>query len=299
MVLHLKEFAEKHCSLGQTLNYYNEELPEYLHEMPVEEIIKQISRNGEKGAYNQKRAVLKYLEWLSLNYGIDVSDKHYEIYHTDSEKINIYKDILTLEQLKIAIEENLNIIENGTTKRLIDFSGMKAIFFLEWYGVLPKSAITIKLTDVSNDGKQVYIPAENRGINIDDEDVARYFSEYKQKTGFKRSPRYKKETLYVQDTFYRNTSSRGDAIKEKTIYNARRDFISGCGDKRFSQDRVYFSGRFNAMLKAEYKLNMEFSASDEESVKIIKEIFNDKTLEYSDITDYLRSYAAYKRAYLA
>ena len=63
MVLHLKEFAEKHCSLGQTLNYYDE-LPQYLHEMPVEEIIKQISRNGEKGAYNQKRAVLKYLEWL-------------------------------------------------------------------------------------------------------------------------------------------------------------------------------------------------------------------------------------------
>lgn len=41
------------------------------------------------------------------------------------------------------------------------------------------------------------------------------------------------------------------------------------------------------------------STSDEESVKIIKEIFNDKTLEYADITDYLRSYAAYKRAYLA
>ena len=190
---------------------------------------------------------------------------------------------------------DLNIAEDGTAKALPDYSGLKAIFFLEWYGVLPESAVTIKLTDVSDDGKQVFVPAENRGITVDDDDISRYFSEYKQKTGFKRSPKYKKETPYYQDTFYRNT--RNSVINEKSIYNARQAFISACDDKRFSGTKIYYSGRYYQMFKAECSYNDEFSASDKGSREIINKIFNEK-FSYSQTTSIIRDYMKYKETYL-
>lgn len=296
MVLHLDEYTEKEKAKGNVLNHYDK-LPKYLHEMEVEDIIVEVKRRGTRSVYVQQLAISDYFSWLTENYKIDLAEKNYMLKMFINKSKNDYQDILNIEQLKRSIEENLILAESGNTNTLPDYSGLKAIFFLEWYGVLPKSAVAIKLTDVSDDGKQVIISTESRTILIDDEDVARYFSEYKQKTGFKRSAKSDKETPYPQDTFYRNTGSRNTAINEKTIYNIRQKFISGCGDKRFSGDKVYLSGRYNEMLKEEYKYSEEFSASDKEACKIISKIFNDD-LSYSQITSKLRDYRKYKETYL-
>lgn len=294
MVLHLEEYAEHDKNKAGVLNHYDK-LSEYLHEMDIEDIVTEIKRHRTRSEYIQQLAISDYFIWLSENYKINLADKNYALKEFIKKSKNDYQGIITLEQLKKSIEENLVIAESGNTNKLPDFSGIKAIFFLEWLGVLPKSAITIKLTDVSNDGRQVFIPAENRGITVDDDDISRYFSEYKQKTGFKRSPKYKKETPYRQDTFYRNT--RNSEINEKSIYNARQPFVEACGDKRFSGTKIYDSGRYYQMFKAECSYNDEFSASDKGSCEIINKIFNDN-LSYSQTTSIIRDYMKYKETYL-
>lgn len=296
MVLHLQEFTEYDKSKGIILNYYDK-LPEYLHEMPIEDIVKESKRYGARSVYFQQLAIFNYFSWLNANYKIDLVEKNFKLRNLIEKSKNDYRDLLDIEQLKRSIEENLNIAEDGTAKALPDYSGLKAIFFLEWYGVLPESAVTIKLTDVSDDGKQVFVPAENRTVFIDDEDVSRYFSEYKQKTGFKRMRNSDKEYPYVQNTFYRNTDFRESSINEKTIYNIRQRFVNACGDKRFSKKKVYYSGRYNQMLKAEYEFEDEFSASDKESCEIISKIFNDN-LSHPQTASILRDYKLYKQAYM-
>ncbi len=78
MVLHLEEFQQKDPQLGKFLNYYDK-LPEYLHEMSVEDIMKHINRNGVRSWYLQQRAVLDYFMWLHNNYDINLTEKFFEL----------------------------------------------------------------------------------------------------------------------------------------------------------------------------------------------------------------------------
>lgn len=295
MVLHSKEFENENPNYSRCLGYYDK-LPEYLHEMPVQEIMEHINRNGERSRYLQGRTILTYFIWLHKTYGINMAAKNFELQQTIG-KDKVYLGFFSLEELKQAIKVCLLKAEDENNPTQPDYSGLIAIFYLEWYGVLLESAITIKLTDVSDDGKEVFVPDENRTITIDDDGVADYFAEYKQKTGFQR-PRLKEESPYTQTTFYRNTSKRGDAITVKTIYNIRQKFITLCEDKRFAKKRIYWSGRYAEMFKAEMKMDSEFSTYDSESVKIIGNIFNDEEITYDKIANLLREYAVFKKDYI-
>ncbi len=294
MVLHLDEFQKQDAVLGKYLNYYDK-LPEYLHEMSVDDIMKHINRNGVRSWYLQQRAVLEYFMWLHKNYGIDLVEKFYEFKQICKEKS--YVGFFDLEELKKGITQALVKAESENSTTFPDYSGLKAIFFLEWYGVLPESAVTIQLTDVSDDGKKVYVPAENRTIEITDNEVADYFAEYKKKTGFTRSSRSKAETPYTQKSFYRNTSRRVGAINVKTIYNVKLKFLQSSEDVRFEKKRVYYAGRYYAMLQAEQQLGREFSSADEESCKIMRDILG-KDVTINIIFNTLREYRVYKEEYI-
>ncbi len=294
MVLYLKEFQEQDEILGEILNYYDK-LPEYLHEMSVKDIMKHINRNGVRSWYLQQKSVLEYFMWLHNNYGIDMTEKNYQLKQIRHEKS--FVGFYDLDDLRQGISQGLVKAEDENNATLPDYSGLKAIFFLEWYGVLPESAVTIQLTDVSVDGKEVYVPAKNRTIEIDDSEVAEYFAEYKAMTGFVKSSRAKSESPYRQKTFYRNTSGRGE-ITVKTIYNIKLKFLQGCEDLRFEKRRVYYSGRYFQMFKSESELGREFSASDAESCEIIQTIFNNNEMSPAIIATTLREYRVYKAEYL-
>lgn len=293
MVLHLKEFEDENPTYSRCLSYYDK-LPEYLHEMPVEEIMNHINRNGERSRYLQGRTILTYFIWLHKTYGINMAAKNFELQQTIS-KDKIYLGFFSLEELKQAIKVCLLKAEDENNTTLPDYSGLIAIFYLEWYGVLPESAITIKLTDVVDDGREVFIPSENRTIEIDDEEVADYFAEYKRKTGFHRYKNSDEIIPYAQSTFYRNTARNGSAITVKTIYNIRQKFITICEDKRFAKKRIYWSGRYAEMFRTEMKMDGEFSAYDSESIKIIGNIFNYEEITYGKIATLLREYAVFKK----
>lgn len=295
MVLHLKEFEDEIPTYSRCLNYYDK-LPEYLHEMPVDEIMEHINRNGERSRYIQGQSILTYFIWLHRTYGINMAVKNFELQQAFKNE-KTFMGFYSLEELKQAIEICLLKAEDENNATQPDYSGLIAIFYLEWYGVLPESAITIKLTDVSDNGKEVFVPAENRTITIDDDGVANYFAEYKQKSGFKRYGN-SDEIPYAQNTFYRNTARRGDAITVKTIYNIRQKFITACEDERFSKKRIYWSGRYAEIFKAETKMNKELSGTNSESIEIIKKAFNADEMTYNQISGLLREYAVFKKGYI-
>ena len=300
MVLHLEEYSSQNDNYSKLLSYYDK-LPQFIHEMSAEEILKEMNRNGTKSFYQQKAAISNYLLWLTNTYGIDVNDLYFALYQNDNKQTFKFVGFFDFQDLqKGIIDAELTIESNSTADR--DYDGLLCVFYFEWLGVPLESFITIRLEDVSNLGKRVYIPAENRTIEIDNDTIADFIWNYKNTTGRKRSGKQKNITEYKQNTLYRTT--KGDEINKKTIYNARRNFVSESGDKRFSKNRVYDSGRFYELYQEELKYSQEFkldtngSELNDEIRQIIRDVYNKPDMSNELITTYLRTYNVYKKEYL-
>ena len=300
MVLHFEEYALQNSNYGNVLSYYNK-LPQFLHEMSAEEIIKEMNRNGSKAFYQQKAAISNYLLWLSNTHSIDVNDLYYALCQNDNKKSFKFVGFFDFEDLQKSIIEAETIIEaNSTADR--DYDGLLCVFYLEWLGVPLESFLTIRLEDVTELGKKVYIPAEDRTLVIDNDTISDFIWNYKNTTGRKCSGRQKKITEYKQNTLYRTT--KGDEINKKTIYNARRNFVSESGDKRFSQKRVYDSGRLYELYQEELKFDQEFrldtnkSELNDDIRQFVRVIYNKPDMSNEVVATCLRAYNVYKKEYL-
>lgn len=247
MVLYLQEYAEQKEDYAKTLNYYDK-LPTYLHEMSAEEIFKEMNRNGARSFYSQKFVINRYLAWLNLNYNIDIRQLYFDLNNSSLSKNFEFVGFYSFKDLQKGIQNAELTIETLNTADK-DFNGLYAIFYLEWLGILPEAALSIRLEDVTNLGKSIYIPAENRTIEVNNDYISDYFWGYKNTTGRKRTDKSTKETPYTQNTFYRSIA-KGD-IKIKSVYNIRGFFVKYSGDERFAKKRVYYSGRYNEMYQAE------------------------------------------------
>ena len=299
MVLHLEEYKKEYPNYTRTINYYDK-LPKMLHEMSDEEILKEMNRNGSKTFYIQKAAIASYLLWLSKTYGVDVNDLYFALYQNDNRKTFKFVGFFDFQDLQNSIIEAETIIgANSNVNR--DYNGLYCMFYLEWLGVLLESFLTIRLEDVTEFGRKIYIPAEKRTIEIDNDTISDFIWEYKNTTGRSRNENHK-ITEYKQDTLYRTT--KGDEINIKTLYNARNHFVSECGDKRFSKNRIYDSGRLYEMYQEELKYGQEFKLStsgseiNDEIRQIIRKIYNKPDMSNESITTCLRAYSVYKREYL-
>ena len=300
MVLHFEEYTLQNSNYGKLLPYYDK-LPQFIHEMSAEEIIKEMNRNGTKAFYQQKAAISNYLLWLTNTYGIDVNDLYYALSKNDNRQTFTFVGFFDFQDLqKGIIDAEITIEANSTADR--DYNGLYCVFYLEWLGVSSDSFLSIRLEDVTELGKRVYIPAENRTIEIDNDTIADFIWNYKNITGRRCSGRQKNITEYKQNTLYRTT--KGDEINKKTIYNARRNFVSESGDKRFSKNRVYDSGRFYALYQEELKYSQEFkletnsSNTNDEIRQIIKKVYNKPDMSNELMATCLRAYNVYKREYL-
>lgn len=300
MVLYLKEYTLQNDSYGKLLSYYDK-IPQMLHEMSADEILKEMNRNGTKAFYPQKAAISNYLLWLSNTYSIDVNNLYYALYQNDNKKSFKFVGFFDFQDLqKGIIDAELTIEANSMVDR--DYNGLYCVFYLEWLGVPLESFLTIRLEDVTEFGRKVYVPAENRTIEIDNDTIAGFIWNYKNTTGRKLCGNQKKITEYKQSTLYRTT--KGDEINRKTVYNARNNFVSESGDKRFSKSRIYDSGRFYAMYQEELKFGQEFkldtngSELNDEIRQIIRKVYNKPDMSNELITTYLRAYSVYKKEYL-
>lgn len=300
MLLHFEEYSFQNSNYSKVLSYYNK-LPQFLHKMPTDEVIKEMNRNGTKAFYSQKAAISNYLLWLTNTYGIDVNDLYYALSKNDNRQTFTFVGFFDFQDLQKGIIDAETTIEaNSTADR--DYNGLCCVFYLEWLGVSSNSFLSIRLEDVTELGKKVYIPSENRSIEINNDTISDFIWEYKNTTGKRLSERQKKITEYKQNTLYRTT--KGDEINKKTIYNARRNFVSESGDKRFSKNRIYDSGRFYALYQEELKYSQEFkliansSEPNDEIRQIIRKIYNRPDMSNELITTYLRAYNVYKKEYL-
>lgn len=286
MVLHLKEFQEETGDRADILNYYGN-LPKYIHEMSSDELVKHINRFGEKSRLGQQSIVMSYLKWLNSKYDINCTDLFFNLKNALQKDENKgFVGFYSLSEIKKAITDAEYIIEDTI---ISDWDGLYAVFYLEWYGIKSESIISIKLSDVTDDGRIVYVPAENRIVIIDDLSVSEFFKEYKKKTGFKKRESYKNISEYTQNTFIRTVSKK--PINDKTIYNLRGKFVKGCGDRRFSASRVYESGRMYALYQEELSLNDELTTKYQD---IIENVYNQK-LSITQMGSILRNYNVYKQ----
>ena len=300
MLLHFEEYALQNSSYSKVLSYYNK-LPTMLHEMSADDVLKETNRNGSKSFYQQKAAISNYLLWLSNTYSVDVNDLYFALSKNDNRQAFTFVGFFDFQDLQKGIIDAETTIEaNSTADR--DYNGLYCVFYLEWLGVSSDSFLSIRLEDVTELGKRVYIPAEDRTIEIDNDTIADFIWEYKNTTGKRLSERQKKITEYKQNTLYRTT--KGDEINKKTIYNARRNFVSESGDKRFSKNRIYDSGRFYALYQEELKYSQEFKLetnspdTNDEIRQIIRRVYNRPDMSNELMTTYLRAYNVYKKEYL-
>ena len=300
MLLHFEEYALQNSNYSKVLSYYNK-LPQFLHEMSADDVLKEMNRNGTKSFYQQKAAIANYLLWLTNTYGIDVNDLYFALSKNDNRQTFTFVGFFDFQDLQKGIIDAETTIEaNSTSDR--DYDGLLCEFYLEWLGVSSDSFLSIRLEDVTELGKRVYIPAENRTIEIDNDTIADFIWEYKNTTGRRCSGRQKNITEYKQNTLYRTT--KGDEINKKTIYNARRNFVSESGDKRFSKNRIYDSGRFYALYQEELKYSQEFKLetnspdTNDEIRQIIRKVYNRPDMSNELMTTYLRAYSVYKKEYL-
>lgn len=300
MLLHFEEYTLQNSNYSKVLSYYNK-LPQFLHEMSTDDILEEMNRNGTKSFYQQKAAISNYLLWLSNTYSIDVNDLYFALSKNDNRQTFTFVGFFDFQDLqKGIIDAETTIESNSTADR--DYDGLLCEFYFEWLGVSSDSFLSIRLEDVTELGKRVYIPAEDRTIEIDNETISDFIWEYKNITGRRCSGRQKNITEYKQNTLYRTT--KGDEINKKTIYNARRNFVSESGDKRFSKNRVYDSGRFYALYQEELKYDQEFkletnsSDTNDEIRQIIRKVYNKPDMSNESITTYLRAYSVYKKEYL-
>ena len=297
MVLHLEEYSSQNDNYSKLLSYYDK-LPQFIHEMSAEEIIEEMNRNGTKSFYQQKAAIANYLLWLTSIYNIDINDLYFDLSKNDNKKSFTFVGFFDFQDLqKGIIDAELTIELNSTADR--DYDGLLCVFYFEWLGVPLESFITIRLEDVTELGKRVYIPAENRTIEIDNDTIADFIWNYKNTTGRKRSGNQKNITEYKQNTLYRTT--KGDEINKKTVYNARNNFVSESGDKRFSKNRIYDSGRLYELYQEELKYDHEFklitknSEPNDKIRQIIRKVYNKPDMSNGLMTTYLRAYNVYKR----
>ena len=300
MLLHFEEYSFQNSNYSKLLSYYNK-LPTMLHEMSFDDVLKEMNRNGTKAFYQQKAAIANYLLWLTNTYGIDVNDLYFALSKNDNRQTFTFVGFFDFQDLQKGIIDAETTIEaNSMADR--DYNGLYCVFYLEWLGLSSDSFLSIRLEDVTELGKRVYIPAENRTIEIDNETISDFIWEYKNTTGKRLSERQKKITEYKQNTLYRTT--KGDEINKKTIYNSRRNFVSESGDKRFSKNRVYDSGRFYALYQEELKYSQEFKLetnspdTNDEIRQIIRRVYNRPDMSNELMTTYLRAYNVYKKEYL-
>lgn len=302
MVLYLKEYSSQlnNDNYSKLLSHYDK-FPIMLHEMSADDVIKEMNRNGTKAFYSQKAAISNYLLWLSNTYDIDVNDLYFALSKNDNRQTFKFVGFFDFKDLqKGIIDAELTIEANSTADR--DYNGLYCMFYLMWLGVSIESFLTIRLEDVTELGRKVYIPAENRTIEINNDTISDFIWSYKNSIGRKYGEKQKKITEYKQDTLYR-TIKDGE-INKKTIYNARNNFVSESGDKRFSKNRIYDSGRFYALYQEELKYRQEFKLdtktpeSNDEIRQIIRKIYNRPDMLNELITTYLRAYNVYKKEYL-
>ncbi len=286
MVLYIDEFEKEYPTKGKHMRFYDK-LPEYLHEMKPEKITEYASRNGRTSMVIQSEAILAYLSWLAKYHGAEAGKELPELNYDLTQKFQEtecdYIGFYNLAELRQTLEEHIRKIEAISPRA--DLSGYVIACLMEWYGITTEEFVSVRMQDVSEDGREIYVPKSGRTAEIDDTMTASAIAEYRRKAIDSGKTQ---ECLYI--------TSKDIPLKVKTIYNARDKFMTFTGDDRFAKRRVYYSGRFAKMFEMENEHGTAFLTENKNTQKIMSELFGELSLPKMN---YLLSlYRSYKTGYL-
>ena len=118
---------------------------------------------------------------------------------------------------------------------------------MEWYGIYHKDTSSIRLSDVKDKGKTIFVPALNKDIHIDNEYIAKYIFDWV-KTDEIRTRREDHDIYLGLNGNNLLRTTRGDCGEKyfNKIYTVMKD-------PRLSCNKVFYAGAFHRLFEFESK----------------------------------------------
>lgn len=277
MVYKLDEFRESDSYSASLLAPFKES-KKNLHEMSDEEIGNILAVKGMTAFKARSRALRQYFKWLYNTHNIDVIDKYYRIKNTAVESADI-TFFYSVEELYKEINAALTVeIEH-------DIQGVAVGELLKWYGITEDEYISIMLTDVHDN--VIHIPLTNRDVTVD-RITADFVNSYKNSEGYGKRK-------YIHPNLFRTATRKGGEIDITAYRRQKQKFLMTCDNNRFEGQKVYYSGRYMAMLLEEQKRGKEFTFDDADEINRILGL----NLKRVAIYNRLREFALFKKGYYA
>lgn len=288
MVLYLNEFLEYANNLDNTWAIKLQRIKKfetekkYLHDMTGDELINLTNSTGTRGVYMYRQILIKYLQWLKREYFFDTSAKIYKLKNTPTD--NTFIGFLNIKELREAVDEAIDTAQyNGIS---VNVPLVTAVYYLEWYGVRKDDMLSIMRDNVTDLGRKIFVPAQDRAIEIDDEQAADFFQTYK----YMEEIEGIRKIVLKGDTLLR-TSHEG--IKNTAL----RKVYASMDDIRLHCNVTFESGACYRLYQIEQKQHSPIITN--ENFLQIKSEFHLHEMSSQTAHRLLRLYAGYKEAYIA
>ena len=294
MILHLDEYLKYASSL--TESQYNkvsrikkfDAEKKYLHEMSSAEILKLTESKGGDTVYQYRQIFVSYFTWLMDNYTIDTSDLIYGINGNSANKI--YLGVLDIDDLRRVVGSAINQYELSVEQRLNTFiapQNIWCVYYLEWFGIPSDAILSIRLRDIQDKGKAVYVPILDKTISITDDVAADIIWEWSQAISFEVTSGDQRE---LKGNCLLRTS-RGN-FTQTSLYK----IYSKMKTPKLSKSKVFKAGVYAKMLDFEQKRGENITFKSDFS--LIKSEFYKPDLSRQRVLSIIREYNTYKEAYL-
>lgn len=265
----------------------------YIHEMSVSELLYATEREGGNSSYQYRLTVVDYLTWLNTTYAIDTTELVYGIANSNVEGVyvGVYDATDLIRTVNNAFEQ-YELDRESTIKQIPSTieQDAKILYYLEWYGVHYKDTISIRLSDVKDKGKTIFVPNLNKDIHIDNEYIAEYILDWV-RTDEIRSRRNDREVHLGLKGENLLRTTNGDCIERYLyrIYNIMKD-------PRLSCNKVFYAGAFHRMYEFESEQNDTLNLAKNECY--LKSEFYWLSHSKQSLLGVIRMYKVYKDFYL-
>ena len=266
MISHLDEFKDyyKHTLASLLSVFIDTEKQVYEDFEGVQNFLK--SKASDSFA-NRKAILKRYLEFLRDNDYVPESELIDMYAFLNKAKRADYLDLqyfTSVDELYQTCCKDIITANNNCNAKVADYSDLKVFFFLQWYGVDMKDYFSIKLSDVNEDERTIFVPSLNRMIYPDERIFACVLS-------------YKNQDIKSNDlnTLYRplHASQNFNA----SLRNRRNKFYKVVRDKRYYEKNILIAGIMFEIREHEINLNRKIYMKDlDEIVRLEGKSYNVK-----------------------
>ena len=283
-----KNFAVEH---GRIKKFNSDK--KYLHELSAPEILAATERYGGNSPYTFRKIIIAYLNWLSSTYAVNTTNLVYAIENSGVEGvyIGVYdaNDLITVVDNALeGYELSRESLPKGVPS--VIEQNVKTLYYLEWYGVNSENILSIRLSDVKDKGRTIFVPTLNKNIHIDNEVIAEYINDWTKTDEIKT--RHDSRELYL--------SIKGDNLLRNTRGNCGLTYVnkihSVIKDPRLGYNKVCYAGAFHRMYELENEQGdvIEYLKNED----YLKEEFYWLSHNKQSLLGIIRLYRVYKDFYL-